>query len=195
MRSFFDTNVLVYLFDDDAPEKQAVSQALVAREFGAGRGVLSTQVLQEFYVTVTRKLAIPLPAARAEQVVRGLAALPLVRVDGALILAAIARGRVFGFSFWDALIVEAALAGGADRLLTEDLQHGQVIEGLRIERAMNERSAEGSRQGAANESPVRTLAGGCPQHSLPAACRPRRRGRCTALATPTAPSRMTRWPR
>ena len=60
MRSFFDTKVLVYLFDDDAPEKQRRAQQLLQDEVGQGRAILSTQVLQEFYVTVTRKLASPL---------------------------------------------------------------------------------------------------------------------------------------
>jgi predicted nucleic acid-binding protein len=87
--------------------------------------------LQEFYVNVTRKLASPLPPEVAEARVRDFSGLPLVQVDPSLILAAIARSR--GFSFWDALIVEAALTAGAGCLLTEDLQHGQEIEGLRVE--------------------------------------------------------------
>ncbi len=132
-RSFFDTNVLVYLFDNSEPEKKARAQEVFEREVEAGRAALSTQVLQEFYVNTTRKLASPLPSEVAEARVRDLSRLSLVRVDASLILAAIARSRALGFSFWDALIVEAALMGGADRLLTEDLQHGQVIEGLRVE--------------------------------------------------------------
>jgi predicted nucleic acid-binding protein len=103
------------------------------REVEAGRVALSTQVLQEFYVNATRKLRSPLSPERAEARVRDLSKLPLVQVEPSLILAAIARSRSLGFSFWDALIVEAALAGGADRLLTGDLQHGQEIEGLRVE--------------------------------------------------------------
>jgi predicted nucleic acid-binding protein len=132
-RSFFDTNVLVYLFDNSEPEKKARAQEALHREVAAGRAALSTQVLQEFYVNVTRKLATPLPTEVAEARVRDFSRLPLVRVDAPLILAAIARSRRMGFSFWDALILEAALAAGADRLLTEDLQHRQEIEGLRVE--------------------------------------------------------------
>lgn len=132
-RSFFDTNVLVYLYDDDEPEKKARAQEIVEAEFDAGRVVLSTQVLQEFYTAVTRKLSSPLPSEVAEERVRDFSILPLVRVDVPMILAAIVRSRDLGFSFWDALIVEAALVGGAGTLFTEDLQHGQVIEGLRIE--------------------------------------------------------------
>ena len=82
---------------------------------------------------VTRKLASPLPAEVAEARVRDFSRLPLVRLGAPLILAAIARSPRLRFSSWDALIVEAALAAGADRLLTEDLQHGQEINGLLVE--------------------------------------------------------------
>ncbi len=132
-RSFFDTNVLLYLFDNSVPEKKARAQEVFSEEVGAGRAILSTQVLQEFYVNATRKLVEPLPSAVAEAQVQDLARLPLVRVDEVMILAAIERHRSMSFSFWDALILEAALRSGADRLLTEDLQHGQKIEGLRLE--------------------------------------------------------------
>jgi predicted nucleic acid-binding protein len=132
-RSFFDTNVLLYLFDNSVPEKKARAQEVFSAEAEAGRAVLSTQVLQEFYVNATRKLAEPLPVEIAEAQVRDFARLPLVRVDEAMILAAIQRHRSMSFSFWDALVVEAALKAGSGRLLTEDLQHGQQIEGLMVE--------------------------------------------------------------
>ena len=132
-RSFLDTNVLLYLFHNSEPRKKAKAQEVLRGEVAADRVVLSTQVLQEFYVNATRKLAPPLPPEVAEERVRDFSKLPLVRTDEGMVLAAIARSRASSFSFWDALIVEAAIKGGADRLLTEDLQHGQVIEGLRIE--------------------------------------------------------------
>jgi predicted nucleic acid-binding protein len=125
--------VLVYLFDNREPRKKLRAQSVFAEEAGGGRAMVSTQVLQEFYWAVTRKLASPLPEEVAGERVRDFARLPLVRVHEAIILAAIERSREMSFSFWDALIVEAALTGGADRLLTEDLQHGQKIEGLRVE--------------------------------------------------------------
>lgn len=132
-RSFFDTNILIYLYDEDEPEKRARALELFEEEVAAGRAALSTQVLQEFYVNATRKLRHPLSPERAEARVRDFSGLPLVRVDATMILAAIARSLSMGFSFWDALILEAALLASADRLLTEDLQHGQEIEGLRVE--------------------------------------------------------------
>ena len=132
-RSFFDTNVLLYMYDDDEPQKKAKAIDVFDEAVEDNLAVLSTQVLQEFYVNVTRKLAEPLPAEVAEEQVRDFARLPLVRVDEAMILAAIGRSRSISFSFWDALVVEAALRAGAGRLLTEDLQHGQEIEGLLVE--------------------------------------------------------------
>ena len=132
-RSFFDTNVLLYLFDNSVPEKKGRSQEVFYEEVEAGRAVLSTQVLQEFYVNATRKLAEPLSAEVAEEQVRDFARLPLVRADETMILAAIERHRGMALSFWDSLVVEAALRAGADRLLTEDLQHGQNIEHLTVE--------------------------------------------------------------
>ncbi len=125
--------MLLYAYDDDAPEKKARALEVFEQEVEAGRAVMSTQVLQEFYVNATRKMMRPLSSERAQARVEDLGRLPLVQVDLSLILAAISRSRSLGFSFWDALIVEAALKASADRLLTEDLQHGQVIEGLRIE--------------------------------------------------------------
>jgi predicted nucleic acid-binding protein len=137
-RSFFDTNVLVYLYDNLDPEKKIRAQQVFAQESERGRAVLSTQVLQEFYWAVTRKLASPLPEEVAEERVRDFCELPLVRVDAPMILAAIARSRSQSFTFWDALIVEAALRVGAGHLLTEDLQHGQRIGGLVVENPFRE---------------------------------------------------------
>lgn len=132
MLVFFDTNILVYLFDQDVPDKRDRAKVLFQQEVEAGRFVASTQVLQEFYVAATRKLAVPLPVADAEEAVRALADLSIVPVDSALILSAIDRSRSLQVSFWDALIIEAALSVGATCLLTEDLQHGRQIDGLRI---------------------------------------------------------------
>ncbi len=131
-RIFFDTNILVYLFDGDATKKQATSRELLATSAKEGWFLSSTQVLQEFYVVVTGKLAVPLSSEDAEQAIRKLLSLPIVEIDGETLLYAIQIKRRYGFSFWDALIVQAALKGGAQDLYTEDMQHGQIIEGLRI---------------------------------------------------------------
>ena len=137
-RSFFDTNVLLYMYDDDEPQKKARAIDVFEKAVEDNLVVLSTQVLQEFYVNATRKLAVPLSPERAAATVRDFARLPLVRVDAPMILAAITRSRSESFSFWDALILEAALGAGAGRLLTEDLQHGQRIGGLSVENPFRE---------------------------------------------------------
>jgi predicted nucleic acid-binding protein len=141
-RFFFDTNVLLYMYDDSEPQKKARAIDLFGQAIEDNRAVLSTQVLQEFYVNATRKLARPLSSERAAARVKDFARLPLVRVDEAMILAAIERHRSGSFTFWDALILEAALRCGADHLLTEDLQHGQKIEGLRVENPFLEAEEE-----------------------------------------------------
>jgi predicted nucleic acid-binding protein len=133
MRVFFDTNILVYMFDSDAAEKKERACTRFEKESASGRVMLSTQVLQEFYVAVTRKLSVPLEPEAAEEIVRNLSLLPIIGVNAERVLSAISRSRKMQLSFWDTLIIETALSGGANRLLTEDLQHGQTIEGLLIE--------------------------------------------------------------
>jgi len=130
---FFDTNVLVYLFDNDAPSKREQARTLFQRHVQAGSLLISTQVLQELYVTLTRKLAVPLPEPDAREVIASLAELPVAQNDASTVLAAIDLSRRRQLSFWDALIIEAARRGGANVLLSEDLQHGQDIEGVRVE--------------------------------------------------------------
>jgi predicted nucleic acid-binding protein len=130
-RVFLDTNVLVYLFDRDAAGKQRRARTTV-RELGR-RLVVSTQVLQEFYVAVTRKLGKPLSPQHAEAAVSDLSELEVVVVDVPLIRAAIATSRDHRLSFWDALVIESASAKGCSRLLSEDLQHGRQFGRLTIE--------------------------------------------------------------
>jgi predicted nucleic acid-binding protein len=133
MKVFFDTNILVYLFDAGAPAKQRQARSLLDKHTRAGETLLSTQVLQEFYVAVTRKLAAAIAPDLAYEIVKELAVMPTVRVDTPLILSAIQLSRQHQLSFWDALIVRSALEGGASTLYSEDLQHGQVFEALTVE--------------------------------------------------------------
>ena len=131
-RTFFDTNVLVYLFDADAPEKQAGARESLETALERGTVVVSTQVLQEFFVTVTRKLARPLPVAEAEGALRRLMELAVVQVDPDMILAAAVSARRDRISFWDALILTAASAAGCAEVLSEDLQHGRSFGRVRV---------------------------------------------------------------
>lgn len=131
MRPFFDTNVLVYAVDQEEPEKSAVAGALAEEHLVEGEGMISVQVLREFYVA-SRRLRRPLTEEQAGEMVGYFSTFRTQVETADMVLSAVSRSRDLSLSFWDALIVEAALAAGADTLLTEDLQHGQVIEGLRV---------------------------------------------------------------
>jgi len=130
--TFVDTNVLAYAHDASEQTRRPVAEALLEELWRTRAGILSTQVLSEFYVVATRKFDPPMPRRRAREVVDAYAAWPLVQVDASLILAASALER-HQLSFWDALIIEAARRGGARRLVSEDLQVGRRIAGLVIE--------------------------------------------------------------
>ena len=129
-RSFFDTNVLVYADDKAAPAKQGRALDLVAEHRRAGTGVVSLQVLQEYFVTVTRKLHVDARIARRK--VELLAEFDVAAPEVADILAAIDLHRLHGFSFWDALVVRAAKQAGCSVLFSEDLQQQREIDGVRI---------------------------------------------------------------
>lgn len=137
-RSFFDTNVLVYTDDRAAPAKQRRAVALVAEHRRAGTGVVSLQVLQEYFVTATRKLRLDATVARRK--VELLAELDVAIPDVADVLAAIDLHRLHGFSFWDALVLRAAKQSGCTVLLSEDLQGGRELDGVRIVNPFAERS-------------------------------------------------------
>ncbi len=131
-RVFLDTNVLVYLFDADEPVKQQRARTLLSNQELRDQVTLSTQVLQEFYVSVTRKLAVPLDPDTALKAVQDLAVFPIIQIDTPLILLAIQRSRKATVSFWDALILEAALVAGTTLLYSEDFQDGASFGKLRI---------------------------------------------------------------
>ena len=131
-RSFVDTNVLVYRFDHGEPAKRAVTKRLLDRAF-PGSLVISTQVLAEFYVVTTTKLSRPLRPDLASEAVERLSALPVVGSDAELVRSGVNLSRVTGLSLWDALIVQAAALAHCDRILSEDLQDGAIIEGVRVE--------------------------------------------------------------
>ncbi|MCB9685792.1 MAG: PIN domain-containing protein [Alphaproteobacteria bacterium] len=131
-RVFLDTNVLVYLHDSDAPDKQRQARELVSELARERRAVVSTQVLQEFFVVVTRKLGRPLPVAEAEAQVRRFATWPVARTDADLVLEAISLHRELPLSFWDALIVAAARREACDRVFSEDLGDGTTYAGVTV---------------------------------------------------------------
>jgi predicted nucleic acid-binding protein len=126
---FLDTNVLVYLFDQGEPRKKAIAEDIFRRH---QRIRLSTQVLQEFFVVVTRKLERPLEPEIALRSVEHFQVYPVAVVTNALVTQAIRRSIDAQLSFWDALIVETALSEQATLLVTEDLQDGQKIGSMRV---------------------------------------------------------------
>jgi predicted nucleic acid-binding protein len=129
-RSFLDTNVLLYTDSADAPAKQRRALALVAEHRVARTGVVSLQVLQEYVVGATRKLAVEATVARRK--VELFANFHLVVLDVEDVVAAIDLHRLHQVSFWDALIVRAARQGACSILYSEDLQHGRTIDGVKI---------------------------------------------------------------
>lgn len=133
MRVFVDTNVFVYLFDARAPLKQQRAREVVAELAQARRLVLSSQVLSELFVTTTRKLAEPLPTEQALRVLDDLAAYPVVTIDAALVRRAAARSTAEHVSYWDALILEAAVDAGAATVYSEDLHPGRAYQGVTVE--------------------------------------------------------------
>jgi predicted nucleic acid-binding protein len=132
-RIFIDTNVLAYAFDAAEPDKQEIARKRLESEQRRSELVVSTQVLQELYVCLTRGKHPIASADTAERAVGDATALTVVQVDTALVLEAIAESRSKKLSFWDALILRAATVAGCTTLLTEDLNHGQVVDGVRVE--------------------------------------------------------------
>ena len=132
MPSFLDTNVLIYSVDTNETGKHELAVDLVEKHLVRANGAISVQVLREFY-SVSRKIDNPLSDGQAREMVRRFATFRVLSEDAGTVLRAVRRHQEMSLSFWDALIVEAALKSGADRLFTEDLHHGQVIEGRRVE--------------------------------------------------------------
>ena len=135
MVCFLDTNVLVYAVDQTYESKFARAKELLMQVRDDGLAILSSQVLGEFFVAVTKakKGRRLLDHVVAQEFVSEFAKLPTISVDGSLVLAAMKRMERSRLSYWDALIVEAALRGGATVLYSEDMQHGQTFDGLHVE--------------------------------------------------------------
>jgi predicted nucleic acid-binding protein len=129
-RSFFDTNVLVYTDDADARAKQRRALDLFAAARRDGSGVVSTQVLSEYFVAATRKLGVDPAVARRK--VELFARLHLAVLDLEDVLAAIDLHRLHQIAFWDALIVRAAQESGCGVLYSEDMQHGRRFGGVDV---------------------------------------------------------------
>ncbi len=131
-RIFLDTNIIVYAYDVSAGEKHLIARKVVVDLWDSGNGLLSTQVLQEFFVSVTKKIQKPLDIIRTKEVVSDLMKWDVFVNDGETILGAIDTHQQYQYSFWDSMILYAAINGGASTLLSEDFTCGQTVLGTRI---------------------------------------------------------------
>ena len=130
MSIFFDTNVLVYCTDTTAPKKQAIARALVSTASASGDAMVSTQVMIELFNVLTRKQQMP--AANAQTLIAAYTGWSVVPSDLTLVTAAIEKSTQHQLSIWDAMVIEAALRGGAQTLYTEDLTHGQRFDAITV---------------------------------------------------------------
>jgi predicted nucleic acid-binding protein len=143
-RQFVDTNVLVYAHDDSAGSKRDQARTLVEQLWGSRDGCLSVQVLQEFFVTVTRKITKPVDAETAKAIVADLSRWYLHVPAADDVLAAIGIHQRTGISFWDAMIVRSAAEIGCTVLYSEDLNAGQEYSGVRVENPFQPSDASGA---------------------------------------------------
>ena len=127
---FVDTNILVYAFDPSQGDKHRLAASICRELLEQDRICLSTQILQELYVTLTRKADIPVEIALP--VIDDLSNWLVFTVDYRAIRDAAVIGRDHRLSFWDALLIAAARRLGAPLLLTEDLNDGQTIAGVEV---------------------------------------------------------------
>ncbi len=130
---FVDTNLLLYGYDKDANEKHEIAVTWLKQLWETQTGIISTQVLQEFYVNATRKISPPISPARVREILTDYLSWQVeINTPDTILFASKLQER-HCLSFWDAMIIAAARQGGANILLTEDLNHGQIIEGIRIQ--------------------------------------------------------------
>ena len=131
-RAFLDTNIIVYAYDISNDEKHDKAVKIIEDLWASGLGVISTQVLQEFFFNVTKKIPHPLGVKAARDIIKDFLKWDVVVNNGDSVIDAIEIHRKYKYSFWDSLIVTSAVRGSANFLLSEDFSNGQVIEGLTV---------------------------------------------------------------
>lgn len=132
-RIFVDTNILIYAHDLDAGPRHDIAASVVEELWENENGIMSTQVLQEFYINVTKKINKPLSQAHARGIIENYLSWHIEVNEPDTVLQASEIEERHLLSFWDALIIAAASRAKVDKILTEDLNHGQKIEGILIE--------------------------------------------------------------
>lgn len=140
-QAFVDTNVLVYALAGDDARRTPIAQELLTRLMSSQTLNTSTQVLQELYVTLTRKIKKPITGEQAMRYLDRLAAWPVAALDYSAVRNAVTLSTAHQISFWDALVVVAASRSGSTRLYTEDLQDGQVLLGVEIANPFRRKTA------------------------------------------------------
>jgi len=138
-RQFVDTNILVYAHDQSAGSKREQAKALLTSLWRSRQGCLSVQVLQEFYVTVTRKVARPLPLAVASQIIADLGVWRVHRPAVADILDAIQLQTRYQLSFWDAMILQSGIRLECGVVWSEDLNDGQRYDAVQVQNPFKEK--------------------------------------------------------
>ena len=131
-KTFIDTNIIIYAYDITAGNKHKIAGDILADLWMSNLGMISTQVLQEFFVNVVQKIPKPMNKQKAKEVVKDFLKWHVVVNTEDSIMGAIDISTKYEYSFWDSLIIEAAIAGGASILISEDLQDGHVISGITI---------------------------------------------------------------
>jgi predicted nucleic acid-binding protein len=131
-KMFIDTNILVSAYDASAGEKHKKALEIMENLWDSGNGIISFQVLQEFFVNVTKKISKPLNVIATKEIVKDLLKWKTVIINGEIILEAIDIHIQQKLSFWNSMIIVSAIGGGADTILSEDLSDKQVIKGITI---------------------------------------------------------------
>lgn len=131
-KTFLDTNILIYGHDVSAGRKHSVAYRIILDLWESRLGVISTQVLQEFFVTVTGKISSPLDKKIAREIVSDLMKWDVVVNDEESILDSIDIHSKYRYSFWDSMIIQAAAKGGAKVLFSEDMSGGRIVDGVEI---------------------------------------------------------------
>lgn len=133
VKTFVDTNILLYAYHRDAGNKHEKAKAVLAELWENNNGTISAQVLQEFYVNLTRKVASPLSPKEAMELVAQFLHWEVIPIQGGMVTEAAALGEKYKINFWDAMIVVAAQRTGSKIILSEDLQSGMKFEGVVVQ--------------------------------------------------------------
>ena len=129
---FVDTNVLAYAFDISAGVKHEKAKEIVENCWHSENCIISTQVLEEFFICLTKKIPTPVDSNTVRQIIRDFLKWRTVAIDGDIILEAIDIHERYKYSFWDSMIISSAIEGGANIIFSEDFSNSQIIKGIVI---------------------------------------------------------------